>query len=347
VETIWFALLCFLMIVYVVLDGFDFGVGIVHMIVAKTDEERTTVLSAIGPVWNGNEVWLVAFGGALVFAFPPVYATAMSGFYLPLMLVLWLLIGRGVAIEFRSHLPNPLWRAFWDVAFALSSGVMALVLGAVLGNLLRGVPLGPGGAFHVPFFTDFLPGPDAGALDWYTVLVGGFAAVVLAAHGALFVAYKTVGPVQARSARLAHLLWSAAAAAVVPTTYATAAVDPELFARLWQRPVAWPLPLCILGSLIVLFASVRNGRDRRAFFASSAFIASMLAATAVGVYPDLLKSNVGEAYSLTAQNAAAGRAGLAAGLIWFVPALALAVTYVAYAFRSVRGKVRAGDGAYQ
>jgi cytochrome d ubiquinol oxidase subunit II len=342
-ETIWFALLCSMITVYVVLDGFDFGVGIVHLVVAKTDEERRTVLAAIGPVWNGNEVWLVAAGGVLVFAFPAAYATAFSGFYLPLMLVLWLLIGRGVAIEFRSHQQSPLWRAFWDVVFALSSGAMAIVLGAVLGNMLRGVPL-TGATFHVPLFTDFLPGSDAGALDWYTVLVGCFAAIVLAAHGALFLAYKTEGEVQERSATLGHVLWSTAAAAVVPTTYATAQVAPEIYARLWQRPVAWPLPVCIVGSLVVLFAAIKAGRDLRAFLASSAFIASMLAATAVGMYPDLLKSTAGEAYSLTVQNAAAGRSGLVVGLIWFVPALALALAYVTYVFRKVRGRVEGGEG---
>lgn len=334
-----------MIVAYVVLDGFDFGAGIVHLFVAKTDAERRTVLAVIGPVWNGNEVWLVAAGGVLVFAFPAAYAAAFSGFYLPLTLVLWLLIGRGVAIELRSHHSSPLWRAFWDAVFALSSGAMALVLGVVLGNLLRGVPLA-GGMFRVPFFTDFLPGPDAGALDWYTVLVGCFAAVVLAAHGALLLAWKTEGALLERSARLAHLLWSTAAAGIVPVTYATAAVAPEIYARLRQRPLAWPLPLCILASLVVLFAAIRTGRDRRAFLASSAFIASMLAATAVGLYPDLLKSTAGEAYGLTVQNAAGGREGLSVGLMWFVPALALAVAYTAYAYRSVRGKVDARGEEY-
>jgi cytochrome d ubiquinol oxidase subunit II len=341
--SIWFGILCSMLTVYVVLDGFDFGVGIVHLFVAKTDQERRAALAAIGPVWNGNEVWLVAAGGVLVFAFPAVYATAMSGFYLPLVLVLWLLIGRGVAIEFRSHQENPLWRTFWDAVFALSSGAMAIVLGAVLGNLLRGVPL-RGEGFHVPFFTNFLPGPDAGALDWYTVLVGCFAGIVLGAHGALYLAHKTDGLLQMKSARMGHVLWSAAAALIVPVTYSTAQIAPEIYARLWQRPVAWPLPIAILASLVVLFASIRQGHDRRAFFASAAFIASMLVATAVGMYPDLLKSTAGEAFSLTVENGAAAPSGLTMGLVWFVPAIAIAVSYVAYAFRATRGKVYGGGG---
>src|SRR6202040_2422617 len=144
--------------VYVVLDGFDFGAGIVHRFVARTDEERRTVLAAIGPVWDGNEVWLIAAAGVLFLAFPSVYSVAFSGFYLALMIVLWLLILRGVAIELRSRQENPLWREFWDTTFALSSGLLAIVLGAALGNVIRGVPLDGSGFFAIPLFTNFLPG---------------------------------------------------------------------------------------------------------------------------------------------------------------------------------------------
>src|SRR5713101_7104639 len=134
-ETIWFTLVALMLTVYVVLDGFDFGAGILHLLVARTDEERRTVLGAIGPVWDGNEVWLVASGGVLVYAFPRAYSAGFSGFYLPLMIALWLLIMRGLAIEFRSRESNVLWRSFWDGAFALSSVLMAVVLGAALGNI--------------------------------------------------------------------------------------------------------------------------------------------------------------------------------------------------------------------
>src|SRR5690348_10117101 len=140
-ETLWFTLIAITLAVYVVLDGFDFGAGIAHLFVAKNDDERRTVLAAIGPVWDGNEVWLIASGGVIFFAFPRAYAAGFSGFYMPLMMVLWLLILRGLAIEFRSRDENPLWRSFWDGAFAFSSTLMAVVLGAALGNLIRGVPL--------------------------------------------------------------------------------------------------------------------------------------------------------------------------------------------------------------
>ena len=146
-ETIWFGIVAVMVAVYVVLDGFDFGAGVLHLFVAKTDEERRSVLSAIGPFWDGNEVWLLAGGGALFFAFPSAYAAGFSGFYLPLTMVLWLLMIRGLSIEFRNKEESPLWRSFWDGGLFLSSALMAIVLGAALGNVLRGVPLDATGYF--------------------------------------------------------------------------------------------------------------------------------------------------------------------------------------------------------
>src|SRR5437660_4669743 len=171
-EALWFAIVSAMLAIYVVLDGFDFGVGIVHRFVGRTDAERRTVLAAIGPVWDGNEVWLVAAGGVLFMAFPRTYATAFSGFYLALMIVLWLLILRGVAIEFRSHQENPLWREFWDTTFSVSSTLMGVILGTALGNVVRGVPLDETGYFAIPLFTNFLPGRCPGVFDWYTTLAG-------------------------------------------------------------------------------------------------------------------------------------------------------------------------------
>src|SRR6266852_9325130 len=206
-ETVWFAIVSSMLTVYVVLDGFDFGVGILHRLVARTDDERTTVLASIGPVWDGNEVWLVAAGGVLFMGFPRVYSAAFSGFYMALMIVLWPLILRGIAIESRSHHENPLWREFWDTTFSLSSALLAVVLGTSLGNMIRGVPLDARGFFAIPLFTDFLPGVEPGIFDWYTTLVGVFSLCLLAGHGALYLVWKTVGPVQVRSAAWARALW--------------------------------------------------------------------------------------------------------------------------------------------
>src|SRR5690348_15337513 len=178
---------------YVVLDGFDLGAGILHLFVARTDAERRTILRAIGPVWDGNEVWLLATGGTLYFAFPQLYASSFSGFYLPLMVVLWLLMLRAIGIEFRTHIDHPVWQSLFDALFFGSSALLTIFFGAALGNVIRGVPLGADGYFFEPLWTNFRVGTDNGILDWYTVMAGLVALVTLTIHGALYVVTKTEG----------------------------------------------------------------------------------------------------------------------------------------------------------
>ena len=345
-QTTWFFLLSFMLIVYVVLDGFDFGAGILHLFVAKTDRERRTIFAAIGPVWDGNEVWLLAFGGVLVFSFPKVYATAFSGFYLPLMMVLWLLVMRGIAIEFRSHLPNPLWRAFWDAAFTLGSTLVAIVLGVALGNVIRGVPIEATGYFRAPLFGDFTPGSASGAIDWFTLAVGVFALLTLAAHGAVYLQWKTSGAIADRCRRAALGLWIAVVVLGAAVTVATAFVQPIIFANLLARPPLYVFPFWIAASLAGVFLFVRTGRELLAFLSSAAFIVGMLAATAGALYPTILFSTVDPSLHLTVHNASAGRSGLVIGLVWWVPAMALATGYFAYLFRSFRGKVESADDGH-
>src|SRR5579884_4562826 len=171
-ETLWFVLVAIMLVAYVVLDGFDIGAGIVHLLAGRTNLERRLILRSIGPVWDGNEVWLLAAGGTLFFAFPRLYASAFSGFYLPLMIVLWLLMMRGVSIELRNHFHEPLWRTFFDGLFAFSSTVLAIFFGAALANVIRGVPIEHDGYFFLPLWTDWKTGPHPGILDWYTVAGG-------------------------------------------------------------------------------------------------------------------------------------------------------------------------------
>jgi cytochrome d ubiquinol oxidase subunit II len=196
--TLWFCLVAVMLAGYVILDGFDIGAGIIHLFVAKTDAERRAVLASIGPVWDGNEVWLLAAGGTLYFAFPGLYASSFSGFYLALMIVLWLLILRGICIEFRSHVPSELWRGFWDVIFAGASLLLAIFYGTALGNVVRGVPIQSDGYFFLALWTNFRPGSEPGIIDWYTVLIGVAALSALTIHGALWVALKTKDDLQAR-----------------------------------------------------------------------------------------------------------------------------------------------------
>jgi len=342
-QTAWYVTLALMLTAYVVLDGFDFGAGIMHMFVAKNDDERRTVLAAIGPFWDGNEVWLVASGGVLVFAFPPVYAVICSGFYLPLTMVLWLLVLRGVSIEFRSQESNQLWRAFWDGTFAASSAAMAAVLGVTLGNLLRGFPLASASYFAMPLFSDFGTGPSVGAFDWYTLLVGAVALVALAAHGAAYLTWKTDGAVHERSERLARRLWIAAGAALAVATVATHRVDPGLMSRVFARAVAYPVFLAGVLGVAALVWGMRRARHLQSFLGSCAIIASLLGLTAIGMFPTLVRSTLSPSANLTVMNAASSRQGLVSGFWWWVPAMVLAVAYFAFLFRMFRGKASGNE----
>jgi cytochrome d ubiquinol oxidase subunit II len=301
----WFAILAVMLTVYAVLDGFDFGAGILHLFVARTDAERRQVFAAIEPIWDGNEVWLVAAGGALVFAFPRVYAAAFSGLYLPLMMVLWLLILRGVSIKVRSQLDEPLWRAGWDAVFAVASASMAIVLGVALGNVVRGVPLDGSGYFEADLFS--VTGSRPGAIDVYTSLLGVFALATLGAHGATYLALKTQGEVHARARTIGARWWAVA--------LVLAALVAGVMSRRW----------------------LVEGREERAFFASCAFIALFLAATASALFPVMLRSTIDEAFTLGVGDATTRGLGVGA-IVWMVGA-ALVLGYLAYVLRTFRGKV--------
>ena len=345
--TTWYFLIALMLITYAVLDGFDFGAGIVHLFVAKTDAERRVVLGAIGPFWDGNEVWLIASGGVLVFAFPRAYSAAFSGLYLPLMMVLWLLILRGIAIEFRSKVDNPLWRTGFDAVFAFASTIMAVVLGVALGNLVRGVPVDETGWFQEDLFTNFRPtGRNLGAIDVYTGLVGVFALATLAAHGATYLVWKTTGPVNDRSAALARRLWPIVIALGAALTAATLATQPAHFAELIHRPWLWPLPAAAIASAILCPRAISRGEEGRAFLFSCAFIFALLLATTGTLYPVLLRSTIDPQYTLDAFNTASPRATLVIGLIVWLPAIALAVGYFTYLYRAFRGKISTEDQHY-
>jgi cytochrome bd ubiquinol oxidase subunit II len=346
-EAVWFAIVSGMLAVYAVLDGFDFGVGAIHRLVARTDEERRTVLAAIGPIWDGNEVWLIAAGGVLFMAFPKVYATAFSGFYMALMVVLWLIILRGVAIEFRSHQDNPLWREFWDTVFSLASALLAVLFGTTLGNLIRGVPLGKEGLRGMPLFTNFLTGRQLGILDWYTGLVGLFTLAALAVHGALYLVWKTSGPVRERSLAFALEAWKLVLALWIAATAATVWIQRGIFTSLIARPWALVFVAVALAGAWGVFWFPRRGRERAAFVSSCMFLLGMLAATLVGQYPFWLRSSLDPSESMTASNSIGARYGMDVALIWWAIGLTLVAGYFVYLFRFMRGKVGSdSEGAY-
>ena len=265
--TLWFCIIAVMLTCYVILDGFDIGAGAIHLLAARTDNERKQVIRAIGPVWDGNEVWLLATGGVLYFVFPQLYASSFSGFYLPLMMVLWLLMLRAIGIEFRTHIEQDVWKAFFDGIFALASILLAIFYGAALGNVVRGVPLGPDHYFFLPLFTNWQVGREPGILDWYTVLSGVLALVALASHGAHYVAVKTEDGVNQRARRIAVVLWPAQLALTLLSLVATLLIRPELVDNYRAAPVGFIIPLAVFGSIFAMFIFGRKGNDLGAFLA--------------------------------------------------------------------------------
>lgn len=376
---LWFWLVALMLAVYVVLDGFDLGAAVAGRLLARSAAERRAVLLAIGPVWDGNEVWLIAAGGTLFMAFPQLYAASFSGFYLPLMMVLWLLIGRGVAIELRHHLESPLWHSFWDTVFFVASLLLAVFYGAALGNVVRGVPLAPGGDFFLPLWTDFRIGPPTGILDWYTVLVGATVLAALTFHGALWLAVKLPGDLEGRALRLARRTLAPLFVLTAGLTAATFQVQPLLAAHLAARPWSWTFPLLAAAGLALAATTLATRRHppgtagqpgspaspgqsgspgpprspgqqgsqgspgpprpRRAFAGSCIYLAGMLTSTAAGLFPAVLPALPPGAPPLTAAAAAAGAAGLRLGLVWWIPGMLLATAYTVHVYRDFAGKV--------
>jgi len=344
--TLWFCFVAVLLAGYVILDGFDIGTGIIHLFVAKTDAERRAVLAAIGPVWDGNEVWLLAAGGTLYFAFPALYASAFSGFYLALMIVLWLLILRGLSIELRSHVENGLWRDFWDVVFSGASMLLAIFFGAALGNVVRGVPLEADGYFFLALWTNLQPGRDAGIIDWYTVLVGVTALVTLTLHGTLWVALKAEGEVEARCQDLARKAWFLLLPLIVLVSVASFSVQPLLASGFRANPWGVVFPLVAAAGLGAVPVLLRQRREGRAFLASCTMILGLLCSAAMGLYPNVLPSNTDATRSLTVTNVAASAYGLSVGLYWFIPAFLLAIGYSVFVYRHFAGKVSASGAGH-
>lgn len=346
-QTLWFILVGFMLTMYVVLDGFDLGAGVIHLFAAKNESERRIILRAIGPVWDGNEVWLIAAGGTLFFTFPLLYASSFSGFYLPLIIVLWLLMLRGVSIELRSRFSNPVWNSFWDGLFFIGSALLAIFYGAAMANVIRGVPLDKNGNFFLPLWTDFNPfNAIPGVLDWYTILIGLMALATLTAHGATYVAVKTTGPLNMRARLIARGAWVITIVLAILGTIATFAVQSQIGMSFFSRPWGFIFPaIALIGLIGTGYFNVR-GRDLTSFFCSCAFIIGMLASAAFGLYPIMLPA-VNHTYSLTIQNAAASQYAQTVGLAWWIIGIILAAIYFIVTYRLFWGKVEvAGSEGY-
>ena len=335
----WYGIVSFMLITYLVLDGRNFGVGMLHWFVAKTPEERRQVVGAIGPLLSWHEVWLVGFGGTLFAVFPKLLASAFAGYYLALFLILWCLLLRGGSLEVGGHINDKLWQGFWDFVFVISSFLLALLFGAAGGNVARGVPIDHDGNFSMAFFTNFNVRGHVGLLDWYTVSIAIFAMVVLAAHGATYLTLKTEGPVHDRSEAYAKRLWLAAIPLLVVISLETWFVRPELPANDLTNPFSWLGGLLVAASAFTLASSLRSHNESRAFLASNFVIIGMLATGAATIFPVMLYSTLAPENSLTAYSVASGANSLFLAAIWWPFSLAFSVAYFVFISRHYYGKV--------
>lgn len=338
-ETFWYIAVTLMLALYVVLDGFDFGVGILYPFLGRSEADRAVMHAAIGPVWNGNEVWLIGAAGVLFFAFPKAYAAGFSGFYLALILVLWLLMLRGLTLELRSHVDHPLWRQLCDAIFSGASLLLAVVFGAALGNLIRGVPLNREGYFFVALWTDFSTGPEPGILDWFTVLMGLASVAILALHGANYLAMKTEGDLYARAVATAKLMGWVALGSAILVRLGITLVQPNLLLNYSTHPVGNIFPVGGAIVLVVMLVLRRRHHDVGAFMTSSLLIVALLGSVAWGCYPNILIATTDPANSLTIFNASTSAYGMQVGVVWFVIGLVLIIAYQVYAHWAFWGKV--------
>jgi len=331
-NAIWFTLFGFLIIGYAILDGFDLGVGILH-IFAKKEEYKIAGLNSIAPVWDGNEVWLLTGGGALFAAFPPVYATVFSGFYLALILVLAALIFRAVSIEFRNKMESPLMRKFFDYSFGFGSLLATLLFGVAVGNIIRGVPINANFMWAGSFF---------GLLNPYSLFVGILTVMLFTLHGSIYLAMKSDGELQNRMHNLIPKLWLALILLYIIATIMTIFSSGYLFAQGFSRPLYYFFLLMVTGGLAFTRVWASAAKYGKAFLASAITIVSMIALPATTMFPTLVPSSINPEFSLTAYNASSSQYTLTVMLIIALIGMPFVLWYTIWLYRTFRGKITEG-----
>lgn len=334
---VWFCLVGVLFTGYVILDGFDLGVGALHLFAARSDDERRVFLNAIGPVWDGNEVWLVTGGGALFAAFPAVYATVFSGFYLAFMALLWALIFRAVAIEFRSKRASHRWRRAWDIGFAGGSVFSALLIGIAMGNIAWGVPVDARGEFAGTF---------PGLLRPYPLLVGVTTLALFAMHGGIYLVLKTEGEVQAQVRRWVNPLIIAFILCYVITTLATLLYVPHITGAFRREPWFFAIVIPVVLLIANIPREVSHGREFLAFLSSCGAMAGLMAIFGIGMFPNLVYSVPHPEHSLDAYNAASSQKTLGVMLVVALIGVPVVLTYTATIYWIFRGKVKLTKVSY-
>jgi cytochrome d ubiquinol oxidase subunit II len=336
-NTFWFLLVGVLLTGYAVLDGFDLGTGPL-LLCAKSDQERRVFLNAIGPVWNGNEVWLVTGGGALFAAFPQVYATVFSGFYDAFMLLLAALIFRAAAIEFRGHRPGTGWRTTWDVAFAVSSLLSALLVGVAMGNIVWGIPLDPAREFEGNLITLLHP---------YALFTGFTVVVLFIMHANIYLVLKTDSPLQEKLMRWTRLTVPAYLACFVALNAATLLGCPHIVAALRRRPLILGA-LFVVGLLVTfnILREIRKNRPGRAFLSSCAALVLHLGLFGAAVYPTIVFATPDHAYDMNIYNSASTAKTLGFMFVVAVIGVPIVLTYTTTVYYVFRGKVVLTEESY-
>jgi len=335
-NTIWFIVIGALFAGYAILDGFDLGVGALHLF-ARTDVERRLMLNSIGPVWDGNEVWLVTGGGALFAAFPEVYATVFSGFYMAFMLLLFALIFRAVAIEFRSKRPGTKWRAAWDISFSVASIVSTLLIGIALGNIVYGIPLDTGHEFAGSFLS---------LLNPYALLMGVTTLGLFVMHGAIYIVIKTEGELNVKARLWARNGIIFFVLMYTVTTMVTLLYVPHMTEYIRVHPVLFAVPVLNVLAIANIPRQLHHGREFRAFLSSCAAVFALLALFGIGMYPDMVYSSPSAENSLTIYNAASSVQTLRIMLIIAAMGMPLVLAYTISVYWIFRGKVKVEPHSY-
>ncbi len=335
-NTIWFLLVAVLIIGYAILDGFDLGVGVLHLF-TKNEEEKRINLNAIGPVWDGNEVWLLTGGGALFAAFPIVYATVFSGFYIALMLLLFALILRAVSFEFRGKIESNEWKKLWDLAFGIGSLLPAILFGVAVGNILRGIPIDGNGMFTGNFFT---------LLNPYSILVGVLSLILFTMHGSIYMTMKSSGNQLERMKNIAPRLWITFIIVYVLVTLYSFFAAGFLFASILSNPLFWILFILMLIAIIYIPVALKSEKFGRAFFSSSLTIACMIGLMAISLFPRLVPSLTDLNNSLTIYNASSTERTLFTMLIIALIGMPFVIGYTIFIYRAFKGKVQLGGESY-
>jgi cytochrome d ubiquinol oxidase subunit II len=333
---LWFILLGVLLAGYAILDGFDLGVGMLQP-VAKTDEERRIILNAIGPIWDGNEVWLVTFGGAMFAAFPESYATVFSGFYIAFMAVLFALILRAVSIEFRSKIDFRPWRRFWDFGFFVSSLLASLLYGTAVGAAMNGIPLNERGVFVGRFWDQITP---------YSLLVGLMTVSMFTMHGAIFLYLKTEGDLQRR---LKVWMWRGFGFFLITymlVTIMTLVTIPRATKNFHDHPWAWLVVILNVLAIANIPRAIAQQRPAYAFISSSATIAALMCLFGIALFPNLVTSKPTLENSLTIYNAASSQKTLIIMTIIALIGMPFVAAYTWIVYSSFHGKVKLKEGSY-